>query len=157
MNITLLMIGNTSAGFIADGYEIFKKRLSHYINLKEVIIPDLKDRKNLDASQVKEKEALLIVSKIPTSAFVVLLDEKGKEMSSTELSAFMQKNMNSGIKELVFIIGGAYGVSESIRQLANLSLSLSKMTFTHQFIRMMLAEQLYRAMTILRNEPYHNE
>lgn len=157
MNITFLMIGNTSASFVSDGYEIFKKRLSHYIKLKEIVIPDIKDRKNLDATQVKLKEALLITSKIPNGAYVVLLDEKGKELTSTEFAIFIQKNMNSGIKEIVFVIGGAYGVADSIKQSANYTLSLSKMTFTHQFIRLLLVEQLYRGMTIQRNEPYQNE
>jgi len=157
MNITLLLIGSTSVPFVAEGYDSFKKRLSHYLKVKEIVIPDLKDRKNLDSNQIKEKEALLLSAKIPNSAFIVLLDEKGKELSSNEMATFMQKNMNSGVKDVVFIVGGAYGVADSIKHAANFTLSLSKMTFTHQFIRLMLAEQLYRAMTILRNEPYHNE
>ncbi len=157
MNLTLLMIGNTSIPFVADGYESFKKRISHYIKFNEIIIPDLKDRKSLDPAQIKTKEATLLKAKIPDSAYVVLLDERGKELTSKELASFMQKNMNSGIKEMVFIIGGAYGVADSIKQNANYILSLSRMTFTHQFIRLLVTEQIYRSMTILRNEPYHNE
>jgi 23S rRNA (pseudouridine1915-N3)-methyltransferase len=157
MNITLLMIGNTSEAFVLEGYDVFMKRLKHYIKVKEVIIPDIKDRKHLNAEQIKEKEAVLILEKINSANFSVLLDERGKEFSSVEFAGFLQKTMNAGTRELLFIIGGAYGVAESVKQKADLTVSLSRMTFTHQFIRMLFAEQLYRAMTILKNEPYHNE
>ena len=156
MNITLLMIGNTSEAFVVEGYEIFTKRLKHYIKFKEVIIPDIKDRKHLNADQVKEKEAVLILEKLAASNYSVLLDERGKEFSSVEFAGFLQKTMNAGTRELFFIIGGAYGVAESVKQKADLTISLSQMTFTHQVIRLLFAEQLYRAMTILKNEPYHN-
>ena len=151
------MIGNTSEAFVKEGYEVFAKRLKHYLKVKEIIIPDLKDRKHLNPEQVKEKEAGLLLEKMGSASFTVLLDERGKEFSSTEFAGFLQKTMNAGTRELFFIIGGAYGVAESIKQRADISISLSRMTFTHQFIRMILAEQLYRAMTILKNEPYHNE
>jgi 23S rRNA (pseudouridine1915-N3)-methyltransferase len=157
MNITLLMIGNTSEAFVQDGFDVFMKRLKHYIKVKEVIIPDIKDRKHLNAEQIRDKEAILIFDKLTTSGYTVLLDERGKEFSSVEFSGFMQKSMNAGIKELTFIIGGAYGVAESVKQKADLTVSLSRMTFTHQFIRLLFIEQVYRAMTILKNEPYHNE
>ena len=157
MNITLLMIGNTSEAFVQDGYEVFMKRLKHYIKVKELIIPDIKDRKHLNAEQIKEKEAILIIEKLSSANYVVLLDERGKEFSSVEFAGFLQKTMNAGTRELYFIIGGAYGVAESVKQKADLTVSLSRMTFTHQFIRLLYAEQLYRAMTILKNEPYHNE
>jgi len=157
MNITLLMIGNTSEAFVLDGYEVFMKRLKHYVKVKEVIIPDVKDRKHLNADQIKEKEAALILEKLAASNFSVLLDERGKEFSSVEFATFLQKTMNAGTRELFFIIGGAYGVAESVKQKADLTVSLSRMTFTHQVIRLLFAEQLYRAMTILKNEPYHNE
>jgi 23S rRNA (pseudouridine1915-N3)-methyltransferase len=157
MNITLLMIGNTSETFIQEGYDVFIKRLKHYIKVKELVVPDIKDRKHLNAAQVKEKEAILILEKLTASNYTVLLDERGKEFSSVEFSGFLQKTMNSGIREMFFVFGGAYGVAESIKQKADLTVSLSRMTFTHQFIRLIFAEQLYRAMTILKNEPYHNE
>ena len=157
MNITLLMIGNTSEAFVRDGYEIFLKRLRHYIKVKEVIIPDLKDRKHLNPEQVKEKEAALILEKLSASNFTVLLDERGKEFSSVEFAGFLQKTMNAGTREMFFVVGGAYGVAESIKQKADLVISLSRMTFTHQVIRLLFAEQLYRAMTILKNKHYHNE
>jgi 23S rRNA (pseudouridine1915-N3)-methyltransferase len=151
------MIGNTSEAFVKNGYEIFFKRLKHYIKVKEIIIPDLKDRKHLNAEQIKEKEAVLILEKITSSNFTVLLDEHGKEFSSVEFAGFMQKTMNAGTREMFFVIGGAFGVAESVKQKADLTVSLSRMTFTHQLIRLFFAEQIYRAMTILKNEPYHNE
>ena len=157
MNITLLMIGNTSEAFVHDGYGLFMKRLKHYVKVKEIIIPDIKDRKHLNAEQIKEKEALLILEKLIPANYTVLLDEKGKDFSSVEFAGFLQKTINAGTRELFFIIGGAYGVAESVKQRAEITVSLSRMTFTHQVIRLLFAEQLYRAMTILRNEPYHNE
>jgi len=157
MNITILMIGNTSEAFVKDGCEVFIKRLKHYIKVKEVIIPDVKDRKHLNAEQIREKEAILLLEKISSSNYTVLLDERGKEFSSVEFANFLQKTMNSGTREMYFVIGGAYGVAESVKQKADLTVSLSRMTFTHQLIRLLFAEQLYRAMTILKNEPYHNE
>lgn len=157
MNITLLMIGNTSEAFVLNGYEVFMKRLKHYIKVKQVIIPDIKDRKHLNAEQIKEKEAVLILEKLTTANFSVLLDERGKEFSSVEFAGFLQKTMNTGTRELFFIIGGAYGVAENVKHKADITVSFSRMTFTHQFIRLLFTEQLYRAMTILKNEPYHNE
>jgi 23S rRNA (pseudouridine1915-N3)-methyltransferase len=157
MNITVLMIGQTSEAFVNEGYALFIKRLKHYIKIKEVVIPDLKDRKHLNPEQVKEKEAVALLEKINTANFAVLLDEHGKEFSSVEFAGFIQKTMNAGTKELIFIVGGAYGVAESVKQKVDFTVSLSRMTFTHQFIRLLFAEQLYRAMTILKNEPYHNE
>jgi 23S rRNA (pseudouridine1915-N3)-methyltransferase len=151
------MVGNTSEAFVQSGYEVFIKRLKHYIKVKEVIIPDLKDRKHLNAEQIKEKEAVLILEKLTSPNFSVLLDERGKEFTSAEFAGFLQKTMNAGTRELFFIIGGAYGVAESVKQKADITVSLSRMTFTHQVIRLLFAEQLYRAMTILKNEPYHNE
>ena len=157
MNITLLMIGNTSEAFVLEGYDVFMKRLKHYIKVKEVIIPDLKDRKHMNAEQIKEKEAVLILEKLNSANFSVLLDERGKEFTSVEFAGFLQKTMNASTRELFFIIGGAYGVAESVKQKVDLTVSLSRMTFTHQVIRLLFAEQLYRAMTILKNEPYHND
>ncbi len=157
MNITLLMIGSTSEAFVHSGFEVFMKRLKHYVKVKEVIVPDIKDRKHLNAEQIKEKEAVLILEKLTISSYSVLLDERGKELNSVEFAGFLQKTMNAGTRELFFIIGGAYGVAESVKQKAEFTLSLSRMTFTHQFVRLIFAEQLYRAMTILKNEPYHNE
>jgi 23S rRNA (pseudouridine1915-N3)-methyltransferase len=157
MQFTVVMVGKTSIPFVKDGVDIFSKRFRHYHPLKLVTIPDIKDRKNLTPDQIKDKEADCIRLTLPKSATIVLLDEKGKEYRSIDFAAYLQKQFNSGNKEIVFIIGGAYGVSESITSLADHKISLSQMTFTHQFIRIILIEQLYRAMTILKNEPYHNE
>ena len=151
------MIGNTSEAFVLNGYDVFIKRLKHYIKVKEIIIPDIRDRKSLNADQVKEKEAILILGKLASADYSVLLDERGKELTSMEFAGFLQKTMNAGSRELYFVIGGAYGVAESVKQKADFIISLSRMTFTHQFIRLLFDEQLYRAMTILKNEPYHNE
>ena len=111
----------------------------------------------MNAEQIKEKEAVLILEKLNSANFSVLLDERGKEFTSVEFAGFLQKTMNAGTRELFFIIGGAYGVAESVKQKVDLTVSLSRMTFTHQVIRLLFAEQLYRAMTILKNEPYHND
>jgi len=157
MNITLLFTGNTSDQHIIEGYQIFLKRLKYYVKVKEIVIPDLKDRKNFNPEQVKEKEAVMILEKLTAANCCVLLDEKGKEFTSVEFAGFLQKMMNAGTRELFFVIGGAYGVADSVKQRVDYAVSLSRMTFTHQFIRLIIAEQIYRAFTILKNEPYHNE
>jgi 23S rRNA (pseudouridine1915-N3)-methyltransferase len=157
MHFTIVMIGKTSTSYISDGIELFSQRFRYYHPLTWVVIPDLKDRKNLSSDQIKQKEAEAILNKIPKSSLIIVLDEKGKEYRSVDFAAFLQKQLNSGGKEIVFIIGGAYGILESLLRNAEYRISLSQMTFTHQFIRLMLIEQLYRAMTILKNEPYHNE
>jgi 23S rRNA (pseudouridine1915-N3)-methyltransferase len=157
MIITILVIGKTTEEFVQLGFKVYFDRLKHYLGVKYIELPELKDKKNLSPIQIKDKEALSILSSIPKSATIVLLDEHGVSKSSIEFANLLQKQMNSGIKELIFIIGGAFGVSELIKKQADLCISFSKMTFTHQFIRVILAEQLYRAMTILKNEPYHND
>jgi 23S rRNA (pseudouridine1915-N3)-methyltransferase len=121
------------------------------------IIPDIKNAKNLSEIQQKQKEGELILSKVNSGDFLILLDENGKSYNSIEFSEALQKHMNSGIKNLVFVIGGPYGFSESVYQNAKGKISLSKMTFSHQMIRLFFTEQLYRAFTILRNEPYHHQ
>jgi 23S rRNA (pseudouridine1915-N3)-methyltransferase len=157
MNLTLLLTGSTSEPFVKTGLELYLKRLNYYLKVTEVIIPDLRDRKSLDPTQIKEREGISILAKIPASAYCLLLDERGREFTSVDFAAQLQKIMNSGARELIAVVGGAYGVSEAVKQRADLTVSLSRMTFTHQFIRLIFAEQVYRAMTILRNEPYHNE
>jgi 23S rRNA (pseudouridine1915-N3)-methyltransferase len=151
------MIGHTSEVYVQSGFDVFIKRLKHYIKVKEVVIPDLKDRKHLNNEQIKEKEAALILDKLSAANYSILLDEKGKEFSSIEFAVFLQKTINTGTRELYFVIGGAFGVAESVKHKVDLVVSMSRMTFTHQMIRLLFAEQLYRAMTILKNEPYHNE
>lgn len=132
------------------------KRLGFYISFELQIIPDLKKTKSLTESQQKQKEGELLLKHIDTSDEVILLDEKGKSYSSVAFSEVLQKKMNSGIKNLVFIIGGPYGFSEEVYSRANGKVSLSAMTFSHQMVRLFFIEQLYRAFTILKNEPYHH-
>ncbi|MFC2096387.1 23S rRNA (pseudouridine(1915)-N(3))-methyltransferase RlmH [Bacteroidota bacterium] len=156
MKIKLVLIGKTDTDFLSKGIEEYTKRLKHYISYEMIIIPDLKNTKNLSKSQQKHKEGELILNQINTGDFVVLLDEKGKEYSSVEFSKFIEKQMISGLKNLIFIVGGPYGFSERVYEKGNLKVSLSKMTFSHQMVRMIFAEQLYRAMTIIKGEPYHH-
>ena len=134
-----------------------KKRLKHYIKFESEFIPDIKNAKNLSQKEQKEKEGDLILKKISPTDQIILLDEKGKDFSSMEFSKFLQKKMNSGVKQIVLVIGGPYGFSEKVYQKAIGKVSLSKMTFSHQMIRLLVVEQIYRAFTILKNEPYHHE
>lgn len=157
MNVTVLMIGKTSESYCRQGIQIYLDRLKHYLNITWTELPDIKERKNLSPRQVKEKEAESIIKKLPSKCTLVILDENGAEYSSTGFAGFIQKQVNSGIKELAFVIGGAYGISEDVRNISDYVISLSRLTFTHQMARLIFAEQLYRAMTIIRNEPYHNE
>ncbi len=156
MQIKLLAIGKTDQANIKELCHDYEKRLSHYIKFSFEVIPDIKKAKGLDETQQKDKEGALILSKIEASDILILLDEKGKEYGSVEFSSFLQKKMNSGLKQLIFVIGGPYGFSNEVYQRSNGKVSLSKMTFSHQMIRPFFIEQLYRAMTILRNEPYHH-
>ncbi|MBC2846160.1 23S rRNA (pseudouridine(1915)-N(3))-methyltransferase RlmH [Winogradskyella flava] len=156
MNIKLITIGKTDNKNLQSLIEDYTKRLSHYIRFEFDIIPDLKNVKNLSEAQQKEKEGELILSKTQKSDVLILLDENGKQMDSVAFSSYLQKHMNSGIKTLIFVIGGPYGFSEAVYKRANEKLGMSKMTFSHQMVRLFFIEQLYRAFTILRNEPYHH-
>ena len=157
MKIKLLAIGKTDDKHLISLIETYKQRLKHYINFELEIIPDIKNVKNLSQEQQKEKEGELILKKLTNTDVLLLLDEKGKEMRSIDFAKFLQKKMNSGIKQLVFVIGGPYGFSENIYKKSQGKISLSKMTFSHQMIRLFVVEQIYRAFTILKNEPYHHE
>lgn len=156
MNIKVLAIGRTDDKQLQQLIDLYVKRLSHYVKFELDIIPDLKNTKNLSESQQKEKEGELILKKLSPTDMLVLLDENGKQFTSVEFSNYLQKRMNSGIKTLVFVIGGPYGFSESVYAKAQGKISLSKMTFSHQMVRLFVVEQIYRAFTILRNEPYHH-
>lgn len=156
MTIKLVCIGKTDNKELQALVDIYSKRLQHYIKFEFEIIPDLKKTKHLDENQQKVKEGELILSGIETSDFLVLLDENGKQFSSEAFSEYLQKRMNTGLKRLIFVIGGPYGFSEGVYQRANSKVSLSKMTFSHQMVRLFFTEQLYRAFTILKNEPYHH-
>jgi 23S rRNA (pseudouridine1915-N3)-methyltransferase len=157
MKVILLSVGKTDDLFFAQIIEEYKKRVNHYISFEMNVVPDLKNRKNLSEKEQKTEEGNMILKTLQSSDYIVLLDDKGKQYSSVELARFMEKKMHSVPKRLVFVIGGPYGFSSEIYERANEKLSLSKLTFTHQMVRVVFAEQLYRAMTILNNEPYHHE
>jgi len=156
MIITLITIGKTDNKQLTLLIDSYIKRLGFYIKFSFNVIPDIKNSKNLSEIQQKNKEGALILNKISTSDVLILLDENGKQHDSVAFSSYLQKHMNSGIKNLTFVIGGPYGFSEDIYNRANGKLSLSKMTFSHQMIRLFFIEQLYRGFTILKNEPYHH-
>lgn len=156
MKATLLVIGKTDKDFVKKGIEEYQKRLIHYLPFEIKVIPDLKNTKNLSADQQKQKEGELILSKLKPTDTIILLDEKGKEFSSVGFSKFLEQKMIGGTRHLVFIIGGPYGFSDEVYKKANGKVSLSKMTFSHQMVRMIFTEQIYRAMTILKREPYHH-
>lgn len=157
MNIKLIAIGKTDNKNLQSLMEEYQKRLSFYIKFELEVIPDIKNAKNLSETQQKEKEGELILSKLVPTDFLILLDENGKSFSSVEFANELQKKMNAGIKTLTYVIGGPYGFSEAVYQKAQQKISLSKMTFSHQMVRLFFIEQVYRGFTILRNEPYHHQ
>lgn len=157
MQVTLLCIGKTGKKFLEDGEQEYLKRLRHYISFQLQIIPDIKQAKSLSENQIKQKEGEMILEKVTPTDSLILLDEKGKEYTSTEFSAYLQEQFNRGGKHIYFVVGGPYGFSDAVYQRANGMISLSQMTFSHQMIRLFFIEQVYRAMTILRNEPYHHQ
>lgn len=156
MTIKLIAIGKTDSPQLQQLVSEYENRLRHYVKFGLDIIPDIKKVKNLSEVQQKEKEGELILKRLSATDVMLLLDENGKQFSSVDFSKELQKRMNSGIKQLVFVIGGPYGFSDAVFQKAQGTISLSKMTFSHQMVRLFVVEQIYRAFTILRNEPYHN-
>jgi 23S rRNA (pseudouridine1915-N3)-methyltransferase len=157
MKICLLVIGKTDDAYLQKGIEIYLKRIPHYISFEMKVIPDLKNSKNISEEQQKEKEGELILQQLNTSDDVILLDEQGMESSSVGFARFLEKKMGSGIKRMVFVIGGPYGFSGNVYSRANGKVCLSRMTFSHQMVRLICVEQLYRALTILKGEPYHHQ
>jgi 23S rRNA (pseudouridine1915-N3)-methyltransferase len=157
MKAELWYIGKTSFGYLDEGVAIYEKRLGHYLSFSTTLIPDIKNAGSLNPEQLKQKEGEAVFSKLKKDDFIVLLDERGKHLTSVEFSTFMEQRLQMGSRRLVFLIGGAWGFSEGLYQRADFKLSLSKMTFSHQMVRLFFLEQLYRAMTILRGENYHNE
>ena len=157
MKIKLLAIGKTDNKELLQLIQVYQNRLKHYIKFELEIIPDIKKVKNLSENQQKIKEGELILKQLQSADELILLDEKGKEFRSIEFSKYLQKKMNSGIKQLVFVIGGPYGFSEEVYKKSKGKISLSKMTFSHQMVRLFIVEQVYRAFTIIKNEPYHHE
>ena len=156
MKITLLVVGKTTDERLTSLIDDYKQRLSHYVPFEFAVLPDLKNAKSLTVDQIKSAEGELILRALTPGMDVILLDEHGREYRSVEFADFLQKKMSSG-KDLTLVIGGPYGFSKEVYQRANGKLSMSQMTFSHQMIRIMAIEQIYRAMTILRNEPYHHE
>lgn len=157
MNIKLLAIGKTDNKNLQVLMDEYSKRLSFYVKFEMEVIADVKNVKNLSENQQKEKEGEQILAKIGATDQLVLLDENGASFSSVGFSDYLQKKMNSGIKTLVFVIGGPYGFSEEVYAKAQGKISLSEMTFSHQMVRLFVIEQLYRGFTILKNEPYHHQ
>ncbi|WP_339686828.1 23S rRNA (pseudouridine(1915)-N(3))-methyltransferase RlmH [uncultured Nonlabens sp.] len=157
MKITLLAVGKTDDSRMEQLTQMYVDRLQHYINFELEIIPDLKKTKNLSEEQQKNEEGKLILNKLEKSDFITLLDEKGKKYSSLQFAELINKRSVSGLKRLVFVIGGPYGFSPDVYARSNSKLSLSDMTFSHQMVRLFAVEQVYRAFTILKNEPYHHE
>ena len=156
MDIKLLAVGKTDKTELDQLIKSYQNRLMHYVRFSFEIIPDLKNSKNLSEKLQKKEEGKIILSKISNSDRLILLDEIGQEMNSVGFSNFLQKQMNSGLKRLVLVIGGPYGFSEDVYKKASSKLALSKMTFSHQMVRLFIIEQLYRSFTILKNEPYHH-
>ena len=157
MKIVLLTIGKTNERYLVDGIQHYQNRLKHYMPFEIIEIPNVKKAKNLSKTELKKKEGLLITQYIQSTDYVILLDDKGKTSSSLEFAQKLESWLNSGKKRLLFVVGGAYGFSDEIYSKASRKCSLSKMTFSHQMVRLFFAEQLYRAFTILKNEPYHHE
>jgi 23S rRNA (pseudouridine1915-N3)-methyltransferase len=157
MKIVLLSVGKTDQDNIAQLIDAYQRRVNFYISFELGVVPDAKNTKKLSVKEQKIQEGNNLKKIVQPSDYVVLLDDKGKQFSSIEFSQFIEKKTHSVSKRLVFIVGGPYGFSEEIYALANEKISLSKMTFTHQMVRLVFVEQLYRAMTILNNEPYHHE
>ncbi len=156
MTIKLIAIGKTDSNPLQQLIAEYEARLKHYIKFDFEVILDVKNSKNLSEKQQKEKEGELILKKLKPTDVLVLLDEGGKQFSSIEFSTYLQKKMNSGMKQLVFVIGGPYGFSDALYQKVQGKISVSKMTFSHQMVRLFIIEQLYRGFTILKNEPYHH-
>ena len=153
----LIVIGKTKFKFLLDGENEYEKRLKHYCKFSEQIIPDIKNAGKLSIKELKEKEGRLILKSLKNNDYVILLDDKGLTLSSIEFSNFLNKKMVSSINELVFIIGGAFGFSKKVYEKADSKMSLSKMTFSHQMVRLIFKEQLYRVFTINKGEKYHHE
>ena len=157
MKIKLIVVGKTNAKYLLEGEKEYERRLKHYTKFEGIIIPDVKQSGKLSENELKKKESQMILGKLENSDHVILLEDKGKSYSSIDFANFLQQKMNNSLKTLVFVVGGAFGFSDEVYQKANSKVSLSKMTFSHQMVRLIFKEQLYRAFSILRGEKYHHE
>ena len=156
MKILLLVIGKTDEDYLITGIKKYVGRLGHYVSFEMKEIPDIRNRKTLSEEQQKKSESFLLLSQFQAGDYIILLDENGKQFTSVEFSENIEKLMASGNKRIVFVIGGPYGFSQDVYAKANAKMSLSPMTFSHQMVRLIFVEQLYRAFTILKGEPYHH-
>jgi 23S rRNA (pseudouridine1915-N3)-methyltransferase len=156
MKITLLIVGKTEDAYLKEGIDKYLKRLKHYTKIEIAEIAELKNTKALTPDQQKSKEAEFILKRLSPTDHIILLDENGVQLTSQQFAAYIDKKAISSVSNLVFIVGGPYGFDESVYQRANDQLSLSKMTFSHQMVRLFFVEQLYRAFTIIKGEPYHH-
>lgn len=157
MELCVVSVGKISSSWIQEGINLFESRIGKYIKFSSIIIPDIRNSKSLSKENIKEEEGKVILNNIQSSDLMVLLDEKGKEFTSREFSNWIQKQMNSGRKRLMLVIGGPFGFSNDVYNRADYKIALSKMTFTHEMAKLILSEQIYRAMTILKGEPYHHD
>lgn len=157
MEICVMSVGKISSPWIQQGIDLFMGRVEKYIKFSSFIIPDIKNAKSLSKETIKEEEGKAILSNIANSDFVVLMDEKGKEFKSREFAEWIQKQMNSGKKRLIIVIGGPYGFSQDVYSRSDAKIALSQMTFTHEMAKLILVEQIYRGMSILKGEPYHHD
>ncbi len=157
MKIQLVAVGKTSSGYIREGIDMYLNRLKHYLPVEVKIISDIKENKSMTEERQKELEGEAILSTLMPGDYVVLLDERGDELTSRQFSTYMDKRMSTVARRMVFIVGGPYGFSQKVYDRADSKLSLSRMTFNHEMVRLFFVEQLYRAMTILRGEPYHHD
>ncbi len=157
MKIVLLTVGKTSTKYIADATDEFVRRVNRYAPMEVVTVPDLKSTRGLTEDVQKQREGAAILASLQGGDHVCLLDERGKELTSREFAGMIDRRMSQGLKRLVFVIGGPYGFSQEVYDRADSKLSLSRMTFTHEMVRLFFTEQVYRAMTIMRGEPYHHD
>ncbi len=157
MKIHLILIGKTDSDYLTTGVELYRKRITRYNPFEISVLPDLKNAKSLSVEELKIKEGELLLRHIEPNAHVILLDDKGRHFNSPDFARHLQGLMNRHLKSIIFVVGGAFGFSEAVYERGNERLSLSAMTFSHQLVRLVFAEQLYRAFSILNNEPYHHE
>lgn len=157
MNIELKVVGKTAFDYLKEGIQIYEKRMKKYCSFSMTIIPDIKNAKNLNQTLIKKKEGEVILKKISNQDFLILLDEKGKNYTSVGFAKLLDTKLLPNGKKIIFLVGGAYGFSKEVYDRSNMKISLSSMTFSHQMIRLFFIEQLYRAFTIMNNEPYHHE
>jgi 23S rRNA (pseudouridine1915-N3)-methyltransferase len=156
MKITLVLTGKTEIDYILKGVEEYIKRIKRYVSFEVISIPDIKNAKNLTIEQYKLKEAEIQLKYLQNFDLIILLDENGKEFTSVEFARYVESKMQISIKNMVFLVGGAYGFAAEIKKISHQSISLSKLTFPHQLVRLIFLEQLYRAFTIIHNEKYHH-